>query len=176
MAEVHYAKLLTFKRERISFKNFGQYKLRRYLTRKTHFPERPYKVRLDLVLHAADGGSSGKRPRVGEPVQYEFQSKKMVAMRMSDVNRDEILATLGEPVDQILRMLDRQKSINEDGIVLAVNQRNGVGNPGQIFRAWRKSLSDTRTLLRQDLPIQVHHKIVPPLWFRISTLIALNFF
>src|SRR5215469_15357668 len=90
----------------------------------------------------------------------------MVAMRMSDVNTNEILATLGEPVDQILRMLDGQKSINEDGIVLAVNQRNGVRNPSQIFRAWRKSLSDTRTLLRQDLPIQVRHKIVPPLWFR----------
>src|ERR1700756_4929901 len=97
-------------------------------------------------------------------------------MRMSDVNTNEILTTLGEPVDQILRMLDRQKSINEDGIVLAVNQRNGVGNPSQIFRAWRKSLSDTRTLLRQDLPIQVRHKIVPPLWFRISTLIAVKFF
>src|SRR5215475_2978090 len=84
----------------------------------------------------------------------------MVAMRMSDVNGNEILATLGEPIDQILRMLDGQKRINEDGIVFAVNQRNGVGNPGQIFRAWRKSLSYTRTLLCQDLPIQVRHKIV----------------
>src|SRR5215471_8544619 len=87
----------------------------------------------------------------------------MVAMRMSDVNGNEILATLGEPIDQILRMLDGQKRINEDGIVFAVNQRNGAGNPGQIFRAWRKSLSYTRTLLCQDLPIQVRHKIVPPL-------------
>src|SRR5262249_21667776 len=90
----------------------------------------------------------------------------MVAMRMSDVNGNEILATLGEPIDQILRMLDGQKRINEDGIVFAMNQRNGVGNPGQIFRAWRKSLSYTRTLLCQDLPIQVRHQIVPPLWFR----------
>src|SRR5215831_5271985 len=86
----------------------------------------------------------------------------MVAMRMSDVNGNEILATLGEPIDQILRMLDGQERINEDGIVFAVNQRNGVGNPGQIFRAWRKSLVYTRTLLCQDLPIQVRHKIVPP--------------
>ena len=62
-------------------------------------------------------------------------------MRMSDVNRNEILANLGEPVDQILRMLDGQKRIHEDGIVFAVNQRHGVGNPGQIFRAWRKPFS-----------------------------------
>ena len=41
-------------------------------------------------------------------------------MRMSDVNTNEILAALGEPVDQILRMLDGQKRINEDGIVFAV--------------------------------------------------------
>src|SRR5215467_15189629 len=87
----------------------------------------------------------------------------MVGMRMSDVNTNEILATLGEPVDQILRMLDGQKRVNEDGIVFAVNQRNGVGNPGQIIRAWRKSLSDARTLLRQDLPLQVRHKIIPQL-------------
>ena len=38
-------------------------------------------------------------------------------MRMSDVNTNEILATLGQPVEQILRMLDGQKRINEDGIV-----------------------------------------------------------
>src|SRR5215468_9783180 len=86
----------------------------------------------------------------------------MVAMRMSDVNANEILATLGEPVYQILRMLDGQKRINEDGIVFAVNQGNGVGNPGQIIRAWRKSLSDAGTLLRQDLPTQVRHIIFPP--------------
>src|SRR5215467_12124599 len=95
----------------------------------------------------------------------------MVAMRMSDVNRYEILATLGEPIDQILRMLDGQKCINEDGIVFAVNQRNGVGNPGQIFRAWRKSLSDARTFLRQDLPTHVRHKIAPPLLVSIAPLV-----
>src|SRR5262249_3838752 len=90
----------------------------------------------------------------------------MVTMRMSNVNGNEILATLGEPIDEILRMLDGQKRINEDGIVFAVNQRNCVGNPGQIFRAWRKPLSYAMTLLCQDLPIQFRHKIFPPLWFR----------
>src|SRR5215469_3418036 len=96
----------------------------------------------------------------------------MVAMRMSDVNTNEILATLGEPVDQILRMLDGQERINEHGIVFAVNQRNGVGNPGQIISAGRESLSDARALLRQDLPTQVRHKIVPLLLVSISPLVV----
>src|SRR5215475_6166147 len=96
----------------------------------------------------------------------------MVAMCMSDVNTNEILATLGKPVDQILRMLDGQKRIDEDGIVFAVNQRNGVRNPGQIIRAWRKSLSNARTLLCQDLPTQVRHRIVPPLLVSISPLVV----
>jgi hypothetical protein len=96
----------------------------------------------------------------------------MVAMRMSDVNTNEILVTLGDPVDQILRMLDGQKRINENGIVFAVNQRNGVGNPGQIIRAWRKSMSNAGALLRQDLPIQVRHKIFPPLLVSISPLVV----
>src|SRR5262249_27853417 len=82
--EVHYAQFLTFKRERIPLQNFGQYKIRRNLTRKTHIPERPYIIRLDLVLHAGDGGSSGKRPRVGEPVQQESLAKEQVSLRVRD--------------------------------------------------------------------------------------------
>lgn len=79
-------------------------------------------------------------------------------MGMGDVDGCEILAALDEPVDQLLRVLDRQKRIDEDGIVFAINQRDSVSNPGQIFLAWRESLSNAGALLGQKLPIQLGHK------------------
>ena len=72
-------------------------------------------------------------------------------MGMSDVNGYEILSALDEPVDEFLRMFNGQKRIDKDGIAFTMNQCDGVGNPGQILLARRKSLSNAGTLLRQEL-------------------------
>jgi len=56
-------------------------------------------------LHGGHGGSRGERSCVGEPVQQEFQAKEVVAVGMGDVNGCEMLADLGKPIDQFLRML-----------------------------------------------------------------------
>jgi len=109
-------------------------------------------------LHSLHGGGSGKRSRVWERIQQEFQTEEMVAMGMSDVNGYEILSALDEPVDEFLRMFNGQKRIDKDGIAFTMNQCDGVGNPGQILLARPKSLSNAGTLLRQELPIQLCHK------------------
>ena len=59
----------------------------------------------------------------------------MVTVGMGDVNRREVLAALGDPIHQFLRMLLQQKRIDEDGIALAINQRDRIGNPSEIFLA-----------------------------------------
>jgi hypothetical protein len=108
---------------------------------------------------AATVEAEHERSCIREPVPHNLQTQKVVAVGMSDVDGCEILATLDEPVNQLLRVLDRQKRIDEDGIAFAINQRDCVRNPGQVFLAWRKSLGDTGTLLGQKLPIPLRHKL-----------------
>src|SRR4029077_20787349 len=84
----------------------------------------------------------------------------MVTVGMGDVNAREIFAALGDPIQQLLRMLDRQKRIDEDGVAFAVNERDRIGNPSQIFFARRKALGRATALLSQKLPIQLTHVIV----------------
>jgi len=54
-------------------------------------------------------------------------------------------------------MLDGQKRINEDGIAFAVNERDGIGNPSEIFLSGWKTLSNASALLGQKLPLQFIH-------------------
>jgi hypothetical protein len=85
----------------------------------------------------------------------------MVTVGMGDVNICEIFAALGDPIHQLLRMLDKQKRIDEDGIAFAVNERDRIGNPSEIFFARGKALGRATALLSQKLPIQLTHVIIP---------------
>jgi hypothetical protein len=62
----------------------------------------------------------------------------MVTVGMGDVLSDEVLAAFRDPVYQLLRVLHGQKGIDEDSITFAVNERDGIGNPGEIFLAGGK--------------------------------------
>jgi len=64
----------------------------------------------------------------------------MVTVGMRDVNACEMFAALGDPIQQLLRMLDRQKRIDEDGIAFAVNESDRIGNPSEILFARGKAL------------------------------------
>jgi hypothetical protein len=54
-------------------------------------------------------------------------------------------------------MLDKQKRIDEDGIAFAVNERDRIGNPSEIFFARRKALGRTIAFLGQQFPVQFRH-------------------
>src|SRR5258708_37977610 len=85
----------------------------------------------------------------------------MVTVGMGDVNGDEVLAAFRDPVYQLLRMLHGQKGIDEDSVTFAVNERDGIGNPGEIFLAGRQALGRAIALLSQQLPAQLRHKHSP---------------
>src|SRR5262249_43741700 len=82
----------------------------------------------------------------------------MITVSVSDVNGSEILAAIKDPFNQFLRMFNRQKRVDEDGIAFPINERDRIRNPGQIFLAERKTLSSAATLLGQKLPIQLRHR------------------
>lgn len=54
-------------------------------------------------------------------------------------------------------MLLRQKRIDGDVVALAVNERDSIGNPGEMVRARRATLGGAPALLGQKLPFQRSH-------------------
>jgi hypothetical protein len=140
VAELYYVQFFSLKIQRISFEDLRYCQLRRNLASEARLPEGTYKVRLDLVLHGRNGGSGGKRSWVWEPVQQKLETEKMVTVGMGDVNGCEIFAALGDPIQQLFRMLHRQEGIDEDGIAFARDEDDRVGNPSEIFLAGRKGL------------------------------------
>src|SRR6266481_3191424 len=85
----------------------------------------------------------------------------MVTVGMGDVNACEIFAALGDPIQQLLRMLDRQKRIDEDGVAFAVNESDRIGNPSEIFFARGKALGRATAFLGQQFPVQLRHIFSP---------------
>ena len=59
----------------------------------------------------------------------------MIAMCVGDVNCGEVLAARDDPAQQSLRLLDREKSVHEDGISLAADERRRICHP-----VWSKKL------------------------------------
>src|SRR5579862_4011684 len=84
----------------------------------------------------------------------------MVTVGMGDVNSCEVLAALDDPIYQLLRMLLGQERIDENGVALAINECDRIGNPSEIFLAGREALSRASALLGQKLPVQLSHIIL----------------
>jgi len=142
----------------VAVENLWRYQLRWNLARKARLPEGLYEIRAYLVLHGGNRGSGGKRSCVGKPVEQEFQTEEMVTVSMGDVNGCEIPAALGDPIYEFLRMLHGQKRVYKDGIAFAVNERDRIGDPSQIFLAGWKALGRTPPFFGQKLLIQLGHK------------------
>src|SRR5215831_20540401 len=106
MAKPHNFELFTLEVKGIAFEDFRKCQLRRNLAREVRLPIRFKKVRLNLLLHRRYGRSRGERSGIGESVEQELQTKEMIAVAMRDVNGCEMLAALGEPIGEFLRMLN----------------------------------------------------------------------
>ena len=92
------------------------------VVREARFPEGFYKVGFDLVLNGRNHGCGGDRFGFGESIEQELRTEVVVTMGMGDVNGDEILATLDDPIQQLPRVLRGQKRINEYGITLLMRE------------------------------------------------------
>src|SRR5215469_7646190 len=84
----------------------------------------------------------------------------MVTVGMSDVNGDEVFAAFRDPVYQLLRMFEGQEGVDEDRVTFAVNERDGIGNPGEILFAGWQAFGRATALLRQQLPVQFRHNVL----------------
>src|SRR5215831_13846797 len=102
MAQLDHFQRFSLEIEGNSIENLRRYQLRRELSRKARFPERAYKVGVDLVLNGRNHGCGGDRFRVRESIEQGLQTEAVVTMGVGDVNGHEILSTLDDPIYQFL--------------------------------------------------------------------------
>src|SRR5580700_11733244 len=93
-------------------------------------------------------------PGVRKTLQQWGEAEKMIAMCVGDVNCGEVLTARDDPAQQSLRLLDREKSVHEDGISLAADERRRICHPHQLFLAGWQITSKTRAPYREHIPAQ----------------------
>src|ERR1700719_325032 len=89
-----------------------------------------------------------------ETLQQRCEAEKMIAMCVGDVNCGEVLAACGDPVQQSLRLLDREKSVHEDSVSFAVDERRRICHPHQLFLAGWQITSKSRAPYCEHIPAQ----------------------
>src|SRR6266853_1094839 len=94
------------------------------------------------------------RPDMRETLQQWCEAEKMIAMSVGDVNRGEVLTARDDPAQQSLRLLDREKSVHEDGISLAADERRRICHPHQLFLAGWQITSEARAPYCEYIPAQ----------------------
>src|ERR1700720_4431068 len=100
-------------------------------------------------------------------LQQWCEAEKMIAMCVGDVNCGEVLAARDDPVQQSLRLLDREKGVDEDSVSAAVDERRRICYPHQLFLAGWQITSKTRAFNCEHIPAQVgvsgfscrHHRL-----------------
>src|ERR1700687_6497929 len=93
-------------------------------------------------------------PGMRETLQQWCEAEKMIAMSVCNVNCDEVLAARHDPAQQSLRLLDREKSVHEDGISRAADERRRICHPHQLFLAGWQITSEARAPYCEHIPAQ----------------------
>src|ERR1700738_2095884 len=93
-------------------------------------------------------------PDMRETLQQWCEAEKMIAMSVGDVNCGEVLTARDDPAQQSLRLLDREKSVHEDGISLAADERRRICHPHQLFLAGWQITSEARAPYCEHVPAQ----------------------
>src|ERR1700752_888347 len=107
-----------------------------------------------MLMHGLDNLGCRDRPRARETLQKRCQAKEMTAVPVGDVNCGEVLAARDDPVQQSLRLLRREKSVHEDSVSLAVDERRRICHPHQLFLAGWQITSEARALYCEHIPAQ----------------------
>src|ERR1700722_10721858 len=100
-------------------------------------------------------------------LQQWCEAEKMIAMCVGDVNCGEVLAACDDPVQQSLRLLDREKGVHKDSVSAAVDERRRICHPHQLLLAGWHTTSKTRAFNCEHIPAQVgvsdysrgHHRL-----------------
>jgi hypothetical protein len=105
-------------------------------------------------LHGVHDLRGRDRPRLRKAVAQQLEPKEMIGMGMGDIDRGQALAGRGDPISQFPRLRLREESIDQQGILFAMNQRGRVRHPFQLVFARRRALGRAGAPADEQLPLQ----------------------
>src|ERR1700732_4126851 len=108
-----------------------------------------------MLMHGLD--DLGGRDRLGarETLQKRCEAEEMIAVSVGDIDRGEVLAARDDPIQQGLRLLDREKGVHENGVALTVDECRRIRHPRQFFLAGRQIATEARALYRKYIPMKI---------------------
>ncbi len=124
-----------------------------------------------LLMHHRDRAVGRVRDRVGKPLQQKVGAEPVVAVSMGRVDGDQVLAGALDPVADAAYLLVGHRRVDQDGVVLAVDQRGG-DRRGDDRAAVRQSLLavTSQAVVDQYFVVQLRHGLSLSIPFVSSAL------
>lgn len=72
-------------------------------------------------------------PCLREALQNRRQTIEVVGVSVGDIDRREVPGARSDPIQQGLRLVDREEGVDEHGVPLAADERRRVRHPRQRF-------------------------------------------
>src|SRR5260370_42660643 len=135
----------------VSGQLFGNWKMAGNLAGKTRIPKRSERLWRCLLAHNLDHIRPRDKAGTWKSVQNCAGAKEMIAVAMRGVDRRQILPARRNPIRQSARLLDRNRSVDQDSVALPRDERRRNRGPGPLFFAWGQIARDSGHAGRQEL-------------------------
>src|SRR6202158_412484 len=122
-SEWHTDQIVAFQVNDVSGQLFGNCKMAGNLAGKTRIPKRSERLWRCLLAHNLNHIRPRDKAGTSKSLQNCAGAKEMIAMAMRGVDRRQILSARHNPIRQGARLLDRNRSVDQDSVALPKNKR-----------------------------------------------------
>src|SRR5258706_3950624 len=112
---------MAFQVDQVASQLFRDRKVSRNLAWKARIPKRLERLRRCLLVHHLNHLWPRNETGTWKSLQHHTGPEKMIAVAMGGVDRREILATRHQPIHEGARLLDRNRSVDQDSVPLPGN-------------------------------------------------------
>src|SRR3984893_8419329 len=129
---------MAFQANEVSSQLFRHRKLAGNLAGKARIPKRLERLWRCLLAHHLDHLRPRDETGTWKSLQNCTGAKEMIAVAMGGIDRRQILSARDNPIRQGARLLDRNRSVDQDSVALPRNKRRRNRRPRPLFFAWRQ--------------------------------------
>src|SRR4029453_19307978 len=114
---------MAFQVNDVSSQLVRDHKMAGNLTRKTRIPKRSKRLWRCLLAHNLNHIRPRDKAGPWKSLQNCTGAKEMIAVAMRGIDRRQILSARHNPIRQGARLLDRNRSVDQDSVALPRNKR-----------------------------------------------------
>src|SRR5271169_2979212 len=119
----HTDQIVAFQVDEVSGQLFGNCQMTGNLAGKTRIPKRSERLWRCLLAHNLNHIRPRDETGTWKSLQNCTGAKEMIAVAMGGVDRRQILSAGRNPIRQGTRLLDRNRSVDQDSVALPRNKR-----------------------------------------------------